>query len=343
MSCSVTQEDNTLRHGGAIEIDQEPGLPSGTFQQQRSGSGNLQGLEFNLSLNPQQVNQQRPSINQPVQQPSNMGDGEGDDNSNPATQQLLTLQNSNIFAQRNIDRSTASLNSSALNHELIAELMCENQQERQSRVCHGQLIDQVNKATSAGRIPPASSGLAKSITAFAKSMLGITQSQSTFIPVPSTFVNNSLAAARQDHGQVDSSSESRIRTRLTSTAIRETKKRLPEVQYDHLPSNARNSKYVAAKWLSHGHRSLARSGIPRCTYDWSENNENQWNSTKIEVFLESWALSSQSTSTQSFRIDAFQNTIHNQIAILSRWFDNTSLEWARTQRLRDANQGIPGY
>ncbi|KAI8456752.1 hypothetical protein BY996DRAFT_6480936 [Phakopsora pachyrhizi] len=295
----VLQADNTLSHGDSIETDQEPGPSSETFQQQRSNTGNLQELEFNLSLNPQQVNPQRPPINQPAEQPSNMGQLEGEGNTNLATQQLSSLQNSNIFTQKNTDPSTASINSSALNHELISELMRGNQQESQSRICHGQLIDQVNHASSAGRILPASSGLANSITAFAKSMLGMTQSRSTFIPVPPTveeynifsnyqtqsqqaitqFVNNYLAAARQAHGPVYSSSESRIR----STAIREAKKMLPEAQYDHLPSNARNSKYFAAKWLAHGHRSLARSGIPRCTYDWSENNDNQWKSTLIEV------------------------------------------------------------
>lgn len=319
----------------------------------------MQSLSLNPRLDSQDNNPENNMESPPANQTEHLENQETEQALHPASQQLSTLRSTNIFTQRTNDPSTAALSSSALNHELIAEIMRGNQQESQNRLRHGQFVDQVNRALSGGRIPSASSGLAKSITAFAKSMLGMEQRQSTMIPVPPTeqeyelfanhrneaqqaitqFVNNSIAAARQQHGIVDSTTENKIRC----TAIREAKKLLPEVQYQRLPSNSRNSRYFATLWIAHGHRSLARSGIPRCTYDWSDNHDNPWNSTIIEVFLDAWGLSHQNTSTQMFRIESSQNTPQNQIAILQRWFDNTSLEWTRGQRLREANQDVPGY
>ncbi|CAH7670979.1 hypothetical protein PPACK8108_LOCUS5734 [Phakopsora pachyrhizi] len=114
-------------------------------------------------------------------------------------------------------------------------------QEAQRRNSHGQLLDQVNRAVSARNIPPASSGLARSISAFAKCMLGMDKNQSIVIPSPPTpeehdifenykneihgaisqYVNNSLDAARQMYVAIDRSAESKIR----AAAIKEVKKK----------------------------------------------------------------------------------------------------------------------
>ncbi|CAH7686856.1 hypothetical protein PPACK8108_LOCUS21562 [Phakopsora pachyrhizi] len=95
--------------------------------------------------------------------------------------------------------------------------------ETQRRNSHGQLLDQVNRAVAARNIFPASPGLARSISAFAKCMLGMDKNQSVVIPSPSTpeehnifenhkneiygaisqYLNNSLDAARQMYGAID--------------------------------------------------------------------------------------------------------------------------------------------
>ncbi|CAH7688224.1 hypothetical protein PPACK8108_LOCUS23160 [Phakopsora pachyrhizi] len=216
-----------------------------------------------------------------------------DEQQNPA-QALLALQNENLFNCRT--NVQADISNPA--------------NEAQRRNSHGQLLDQVNRAVAARNIPPASSGLARSISAFAKCMLGMDKNQSVVIPSPPTpeehdifenhkneihgaisqYVNNSLDAARQMYGAIDRSAESKIR----AAAIKEVKKIIPEVCYQQLPAISVKSHYFPARWMAHCHRALARSRIPRCTYEWSENSDSPWNSTIMEVFLDSWGLYQQS-------------------------------------------------
>lgn len=325
--------------------------------------------EEDIQMNPPEQN---PNLQQPIVPPQiNNDDPQGihqnnraQDNPDPDGQQnpaqaLLALQNENLFNRRANVPAEINNTANVLNHLLIAEIMRGNQQEAQRRNSHGQLLDQVNRAVAARNIPPASSGLARSLSAFAKSMLGMDKNRSDVIPSPPTheehdifvnhknemqgairqYVNNSLDAARQMYGAIDQSAESKIR----AAAIKEVKKIIPEVCYQQLPAMTVNSHYFPARWMAHCHRTLARSGIPRCTYEWNENSDSPWNSTIMEVFLDSWGLYQQSSSSNSFRIEAHLNTPENQLGVLQRWLTNTSSEYHRVERLRLLNRDNPNY
>ncbi|CAH7666321.1 hypothetical protein PPACK8108_LOCUS671 [Phakopsora pachyrhizi] len=93
--------------------------------------------------------EQNPNLQQPIPVP--------DEQQNPA-QALLALQNENLFNRR--ANVPAGVNNPA-------------NQEAQRRNSHGQMLDQVNRAVVARNIPPASSGLARPLSAFAKCMLGM--------------------------------------------------------------------------------------------------------------------------------------------------------------------------
>ncbi|CAH7685022.1 hypothetical protein PPACK8108_LOCUS19491 [Phakopsora pachyrhizi] len=81
------------------------------------------------------------------------------------------------------------------------------------RNSHGQLLDQVNRAVAARSIPPASSGLARSISAFAKFVIPspptpeehdkFENHKNEIHGAISQYVNNSLDAARQMYGAID--------------------------------------------------------------------------------------------------------------------------------------------
>ena len=238
----------------------------------------------------------------------------------------------------------------APDYDLITRGMQEALKRKKEQKAAASTSQTYSRKAMAGSIPRATTGLAKSLNAWVRSVLGMHATDSPLPDPPSpaelthhlhsppshqaaqiqNLVNQALVGACSDPRKKIGPAE---RAFIWKNILKDI-----TLQHFNAPTPSQEPPSIqiqpfGSDMVEMGLALVQKAGFTRCTFQWDQPVTSHWNKSMVAILWESWKICHSLGGHSNYTINEEENTPSNCLKIINRWVAGRREKWQKQQNM----------